>query len=335
MIPIQGTAAILIAPSSPLQTSGYVPGNPLGAQTFNWYLYHLTAELNNLLGAAGISQNTAVDTQVAQAANAVALANAIAVQGNSILVSGTTSYNMPTSGSTTFLVSVPAGSGSALFNVPSAASIIGSAITVVKIDTGSGVVKGVLNGSDLLNGGSAAFLLGSPYQSITIKSIGSGKISVIGGSFVPDQSVDPYPGSNQYHLGKLIHLPLNNTTSRVLTTTLPSSGNWTSAVQAAGLVGIPSNAKAIRAKIRFLGANTTGSLSDEAQFSDNVSNTPSSSTDHPGYGVSGPASGPLLTVVEIDIPLNSLGQFFIYRISATGGTVSAFTVTAVGYYMGD
>jgi hypothetical protein len=67
MIPVFGTAAVLTAPSAPLLSSGYVPGNPLAAQHLNFYLYHLTKELNNVLTAVGMSQSTADDTQITQA----------------------------------------------------------------------------------------------------------------------------------------------------------------------------------------------------------------------------------------------------------------------------
>jgi hypothetical protein len=44
-----------------------VPGNTLASQYWNWILYHLTTEFNNVLTAAGISQNSAVDNQLAAA----------------------------------------------------------------------------------------------------------------------------------------------------------------------------------------------------------------------------------------------------------------------------
>jgi len=77
MIAEFGTAAILIAPSSPLLSSGYVPGNPLGAQHMNYYLNHLTAELNNVLTAAGISQSAADDTQVSKSVEILAGSGAV------------------------------------------------------------------------------------------------------------------------------------------------------------------------------------------------------------------------------------------------------------------
>ena len=67
MIPVFGTAAVLVAPNAGLLSTGYVPGNPLAAQHLNFYLYHLTKELNNVLTAVGMSQSTADDTQITQA----------------------------------------------------------------------------------------------------------------------------------------------------------------------------------------------------------------------------------------------------------------------------
>ena len=64
MIPVFGTAAVLVAPPAPLLATGYVPGNTLTAQHFNYEMYHLTKELNNVLTAAGVAQSGSVDTQI-------------------------------------------------------------------------------------------------------------------------------------------------------------------------------------------------------------------------------------------------------------------------------
>lgn len=71
MIPVFGTAAILIAPLPSLQSAGYVAGNTLAAQNLNYYLFHLTKEMNNLLTSGGISQSTLDDTQITQAIQAL------------------------------------------------------------------------------------------------------------------------------------------------------------------------------------------------------------------------------------------------------------------------
>jgi len=67
MIPIFGTSAVLVAPPAPLLSSGYVAGNTLVAQHFNYQLNHLTKELNNVLSMAGVTQNASVDTQLTTA----------------------------------------------------------------------------------------------------------------------------------------------------------------------------------------------------------------------------------------------------------------------------
>ncbi len=72
MTPVFGTAAVLVAPSAPLLASGYVAGNSLAAQHYNWMWYHMTKELNNLLAFANLSQNTGDDTQVTQAVQFIA-----------------------------------------------------------------------------------------------------------------------------------------------------------------------------------------------------------------------------------------------------------------------
>ena len=64
MIPSFSTGGVLTAPPGALITGGYVPGNTLAAQHLNWYLNHLTMEINAVLTASGVAQNSAVDTQL-------------------------------------------------------------------------------------------------------------------------------------------------------------------------------------------------------------------------------------------------------------------------------
>lgn len=73
MIPSFSTGGVLTAPPGALITGGYVPGNTLAAQHVNWILNHLTLELNNVLTAGSVVQNSAVDNQLA-----TAIANLIA-----------------------------------------------------------------------------------------------------------------------------------------------------------------------------------------------------------------------------------------------------------------
>ena len=67
MIPSWATGGVLTAPPTPLITTGYIAGNSFAAQNFNWLLNHITLELNNVLTAAGVAQNSAVDNQLATA----------------------------------------------------------------------------------------------------------------------------------------------------------------------------------------------------------------------------------------------------------------------------
>jgi hypothetical protein len=72
MIPLwDTTASLLTAPPAALLAAGYAPGNTWAAQHFNFTWYHLTRELNNVLTAAGISQNAAIDTQLLAAIEAL------------------------------------------------------------------------------------------------------------------------------------------------------------------------------------------------------------------------------------------------------------------------
>jgi hypothetical protein len=133
MIPSLFTGGSLIAPSSALITSGYVAGNTLGAQHFNWCWNHVTVELNNLLTAGALSQNSAVDTQVRDA----------------ILALGGQAYLHINSGSpyslllTTLIGTLEVSTGATTFTVvlPSAASAyaIGYEVDIRKDDAGDGV----------------------------------------------------------------------------------------------------------------------------------------------------------------------------------------------------
>lgn len=155
----------------------------------------------------------------------------------------------------------------------------------------------------------------------------------------------PEPGSvdsagSQYYLGKLRHLPLGNTTSRSFTPLFPGSATWSSGYQATGNFGIPIGAKAIRARV--LGQVNTDlvqSCSVSLFFSDNTSNTPTRNTSHPSITIltyNPVASLNLYGVTEeIDIPLNSSGQFFQYYVIGGAGAGITVDIQAIGYYMGD
>jgi len=138
MIPVFGTAAVLIAPSAPLLSSGYVPGNPLGAQHFNWYLYHLTAELNNVLSAQGLSQSTADDSQVLKA---IGRTNVLISTSGTITTASQFAGNM--------LVQFANLSGSSNYVITAGAARPGIELIVESL-AGSGVM--------IVNGSGSAFL---------------------------------------------------------------------------------------------------------------------------------------------------------------------------------
>ena len=138
MIPIFGTAAVLVAPSAPLLSTGYVPGNPLAAQHLNFYLYHLTKELNNVLTAVGMSQSTADDTQITQAigrTNSVISTSGVVITAAQFVGNALVQFTNA-AGSSNYLI----GSGAARPGIE----------LIVEALSGSGVM--------IVNGGGSAFL---------------------------------------------------------------------------------------------------------------------------------------------------------------------------------
>ena len=138
MIPSFATAGVLTAPSGALIASGYIPGNPLAAQNLNWYLNHLTMEINAVLTAGGVAQNSAVDTQ---------LQSSIV---NQILSLGGQGYLAKNSGSPYNLslatlygtVDVTAGGSAYVVKLPDAATAyaLGYEVDIRKADAGAGYV---------------------------------------------------------------------------------------------------------------------------------------------------------------------------------------------------
>lgn len=162
MIPVFASAGVLIAPSSPLQSSGYVPGNTLGAQTFNWFLGHLTAELCNLLTAVGISPLSTDDTQVRQA---VGRTNTVISTSGAVITAAQFVGDA--------LVQFTNASGSSSYNIGSGAARIGVQITLEAL-SGSGVT--------VINAGGSAFL--SVPSLLRLVWDGSAWAKVGGGSFI-------------------------------------------------------------------------------------------------------------------------------------------------------
>lgn len=333
MIPSFSTGGVLTAPPGALITGGYVPGNTLAAQHLNWYLYHITAEINSVLTAGGVAQNSALDNQLATAIKNIAGVNP------TVLAVGSP-YTVPLlSGAyvitaVPYTMSLPATTGS------------GARIRIVNGMTTIGLMTITPNGTDKIGqaGNVSCFLQnvdqsGNVYlfQWLEIQDVKAGYWEVTGGQLCPHQTVDT--DGQQYHLGKLHHLPLGNTTSRTLTSTLPGASSWGVAISAAGVAGVPSGAKAVRVRIYLsVTSGAAGNVNSAVSLSDNNSNTPTSLTAHPysacaGIAVSGAQS--FWTATEVDIPLNSSGQFYVYCYSQTNLIGSSFVVSAVGYYMGD
>jgi len=138
MIPQFATAGVLLAPPSALLTTGYVPGNTLGAQHVNWLLYHLTAELNNVLSAQGLSQLTSDDSQVLKA-----------VGRTNVLISTSGSVTTAAQFSGNTLVQFANLSGSSNYVIGNGAARPGVEL-IVEALTGSGVM--------IVNGSGSAFL---------------------------------------------------------------------------------------------------------------------------------------------------------------------------------
>jgi hypothetical protein len=309
----------------------------LPSQYWNWLFFHITKELNNVLAAAGIAQNASVDTQLASA-----------IFGWTTLSSGS-----PYSAALSNMVyAILATTNPYVFNLP-ASTGSGKKIKVINYSgLATGLVQIAPNGSDnigaagnvsvyLQNVDQSGFVY--KYQWIELTDTVAGTWDVTGGQFCPAQAVDT--NGAQYHLGKLHHLPLGNATSRDITAggLVPTTqGTWyASAIQASGLVGVPSGAKSIKAKVTPIPqAAGAGNYALYLAFSDNNSNTPSAITSHPVAESYGYAAGSGIIVggaSEIDIPLNASGQFYMYTLLAQDVTLAScrVTIAPVGFYMGD
>jgi hypothetical protein len=239
-----------------------------------------------------------------------------------------------------------------IFNLP-AASATGRRIRIVNTSIlSTGLVTIAPNGADLIgSAGNVSCYLQNvdqsayvyKFQFLDLVDSRSGYWAIVGGQLCPAQAVDT--NGQQYHLGKLHHLPLANTTVRTLgggalVPTAPASW-YASAITGTGVVGIPVGAKGIRVKVYNYGYSTAAGGTDlTVGFSDNNSNIPSIQTAHPVSSTRGYAAGGgafCWSISELDIPLNSLGQFYMYTIGAGNITLasSSITLIAVGFYMGD
>jgi hypothetical protein len=291
--------------------------------------FNLANLLTYLSGKSGLVSSTIV----------LAILNQLAIALSS------TPYTLTSSiAKNTFLVTT--GASAFVFNLATAVSMIGfGQITIIKVDSGAGVIQVAPNGADVIDkAGNVSCYLGAQWQSLTLEATASGQWAVLGGTFAPAQSVDT--NGSQLELGKLHHLPLGNATDRqvgggILTPT--AAGTWyASALTAWGVGGCPAGAKGIRAKVSF---STTvaagGKFRMAVDFSDNNSSAPLTySTAHPsaidkGYAAAGGQEYSI--TYEVDIPLNNSGQFYMFTETAINITLAttAVHVAIVGFYLGD
>jgi hypothetical protein len=137
MIGIWGTSAVLVAPPAPLISSGYVAGNTLAAQHYNYQLNHLTKELNNVLIAADVVQNATVDTQLRD--SILTLIYSLTGQGYLALNAGSP-YTLSLSNPLYGTIDVTTGGSQFIINLPSAATAyaIGYEADFRKADSGAG-----------------------------------------------------------------------------------------------------------------------------------------------------------------------------------------------------
>jgi hypothetical protein len=133
LIPIFGTSAVLVAPPAPLISSGYVAGNTLVAQHYNYQFNHLTKELVNVLVAGNIVQNATVDNQL--------LLSILALAGQGYLALNAGSpYTLSLSNPLYGTIDVTTGGSQFIINLPSAvtAYAIGYEADFRKADSGAG-----------------------------------------------------------------------------------------------------------------------------------------------------------------------------------------------------
>jgi hypothetical protein len=309
----------------------------LPSQYWNFLFFHITKELNNVLAAAGIAQNASVDTQLASAIGLTITSLALA-----------TPYSIPANTGVYFINST---TNPGVMNLPAST---GSGIKIRVIDLAvltTGLVRIAPNGGDNIgSAGNVSVYLQNvdqsgfvyKYQWIELTDTVAGTWDVTGGQFCPHQTVDT--DGQQYYLGKLHHLPLGNTIIRTITNLNANvlvsgvNGPYT----AAGVLGIPAGAKAVRIKYRLQIGNATSPAYSEAAlvFSDNNSNTPTFFTAHPMIEMGYEAAETIAVGTlggEIDVPLNASGQFYIYGLTFTNLNASYPTLVAnvIGYYMGD
>ncbi len=170
-----------------------------------------------------------------------------------------------------------------------------------------------------------------------------GEWVVAGGQFMPEPGSFDAVGS-QYFLGKLRHFPPSG--PRGIAVTIPSSNSFSSAIQVSGLVGVPSGAKAIRARVAVspfaTGIGNYGMTLILPDVNTATLGASSGLIGSPAFNISGYASTAAqlqpTSSSEVDIPLNGSGQFFIGTANLPVNITIAsciMSLQVVGYYMGD
>ena len=96
-------------------------------------------------------------------------------QAMTTLGSAASPYTMNASGAVN-LFAVTTGASNFTFNLPSAASMIGQTVTVIKADSGAGAVNVTPNGSDVIGGaGNTPQAVSYQFQQITLTAVASGQ----------------------------------------------------------------------------------------------------------------------------------------------------------------
>jgi hypothetical protein len=143
-------------------------------------------------------------------------------------------------------------------------------------------------------------------------------------------------------LGILHHFTLDNTTSKQLVsvTGIPGAGSAATVISVWGTAGVPTAATAIKCKTLLVPYSlATGVTSIRMAFSDSSTVLPIENTAHPFIGLrtySPSAAFQSEVWNEIDILLNSSGQFYPYIIYNANSSTSQtyYGLYCVGYYMG-
>jgi hypothetical protein len=178
------------------------------------------------------------------------------------------------------------------------------------------------------------------YQHLELIATVSGEWAVVSGQFCPAQAVDT--NGQQYHLGKLHHLPLNATSRQICSAVAyPSISSYSAARTGAGVLGVPTAAKAILVEVLLQSyATAAGQVTCAMGFDITNGGSPSGTEAYPRLVHTSYASAaaqlPAISC-ELVLPLNSSGQFYNISLNLTNCTAasSLLTITVKGFYMGD